>query len=383
MKQPIMGNFQGTISATSINIASILNSPSIAPKAFSVDTENRCVLICPASGTFRNLHIRTNGFTTFRLTLRVNGSDSSLVASTSSSQTGFDISNSVNVNSGDLLSFGTSGGCVDLGWGLAFTPSVERENILMGSVNTFELATGNAHGCPLNGCHSTQNGESGEFDYQIAPMGGTLSNLMVFAFGMTGRTINIMKNGATALVSGFGGTATVEEGDRLWVAINSGAVGNGYVSWGVIFTPNLNSGSPLMMVHSSAMDSSSSEFAGVNGSAEFGTTSASVRNECPGNFEFYNLKSAVSYAPGAGTSWKFTVRKNSIAQTLSNFIIGTQNENSNSINTFSANSGDDLEVMVTPSNTPLVFNGTNTLASRVSMVALDNDDVERPIIFHV
>lgn len=108
------------------------------------------------------------------------------------------------------------------------------------------------------------------------------------------------------------------------------------------------------------MSATGTRYAGLMGPDDFSWQSSETRVQTPmptgGTIK--ELCINLSAAPGAGTSYTFTLRKNGIATSLTVTISDTNTQGSDLVNTVSFNAGDEVDIEVVPSGTPTARKAT-------------------------
>lgn len=335
--------------------------------------------VMPAAGTLTSLLVESSGAPnpgeSYTFTVRVNGASpgGGLVATITDPATqAMDRVNSINVNAGDYVDIqcvGSAGAhAVRQGrWSCVFTGSTPGQSVVLGSTPQ-ALNAGAARLAQLAGGYCFWN-PIGNLNYQVIPTNGTLRNLYVrlsAAPGVNpdGYRFRLYINGAIP-----GGTpdvtitAPATTGSDLVnsVAVNAGDVIslqsdplNGPAAtptahWGIRFDPTIdgeciylggtdnalnNAAIEYMIFHGERSGWGNAENSPQGGQVPPGGTDCILR-------KFYVWLAA---APGAGTTWRFDIRRNGADTGITVSISDLATTGNDLVNTQILADYDDLQI---------------------------------------
>ncbi|GAI74804.1 unnamed protein product, partial [marine sediment metagenome] len=127
-----------------------------------------------------------------------------------------------------------------------------------------------------------------------------------------------------------------------------------YASWGVVFVADTDGESLILSGSDDSLHVTATECNGLASnskgwlSIDFETYMIVLCNECT----LKNLYLKLSAAPGAGTSYAFTLRQNEGSSTLTCTVANANTTANDLVNTVAISDGDTVDIMVVPSGFP-------------------------------
>lgn len=302
--------------------------------------------------------------------IRKNGSDSGIsVVISDTATTGADLVNTVAVSPGDKIDVQVTPSGTPTASNIAWSCIIDaasRTSCFLGGDLT-PSATTTTYWCP-QGCFSSNSADTGRRAKITSP--GVIKNLYVQLNAVApgagkSYTYTIMKNGvATALQVVISGTntsgsnttdsVTVAAGDNISMRIvPSGTPAVPWSNWGVEFDPDTDGESLILNVNVSNPSTTATHYLTIGGNWTSGTTEGNFVGVAPMDFVIKNFYVEISIGPGAGKSYQYALRKNSVTQSLSVTLTGTSPQTqSDLVNTVNAAQGDIVNFIIIPSGTP-------------------------------
>ena len=328
----------------------------------------------PISGTIMSFRVwlatAPGAGKSWTVKIRKNGADSGIsVVISDTATTGADLVNTVTVSPGDKIDVQvTPSGtptASNIAWSCVIDAASKTSCFLGGDLTP--SATTTTYWCP-QGCFSSNSADTGRRAKITTP--GVIKNLYVQLNAVApgagkSYTYTIMKNGvATALQVVISDTATsgsnttssvtVAAGDNISMRITpSGTPAVPWSNWGVEFDPDNDGESLILNVNVSNPSSTATHYLTIGGNWTSRTTEGNFVGVAPMDFVIKNFYVEISIGPGAGKSYQYALRKNSVTQSLSVTLTGTSPQTqSDLVNTVNAAQGDIVNFIIIPSGTP-------------------------------
>ncbi len=351
------------------------NRTNVLPMSGTIDFFRFRVATAPGSGK------------SWTLTLNINGSDTTVVATISNTATEATWSGTpVSFSAGDTITIkavpsGTPTGSGNQWWNIGYTASVPGELMfLFGSDDT--VSAGNT---TYNGVQHDQVWSSTETGFAIMPTAGDIKKLYVkqqFATGAAKSCVyTLRKNLAdgTNVVTIAGATDTkiqdtthtdsFSAGDRISIkCVAAAAIGIGYVTGGVVWVPTTTGENIILHGGNATLNVSSVSYEMVVGtdngnaiSTTEGTRKIMVHAGTLKKYYGYTKNTVAAGSPGSGKSYTWKLRQTAFggspADSGLTFVIeDLTNSDNDTTHTATLADGDWLEQQFTPSGTPTARN---------------------------
>lgn len=234
--------------------------------------------------------------------------------------------------------------------GIATAPSTTATNYIF------------MHATNISTWSATESSRTG-----IIPHALTLSSLQVSLTGAPGGTASwtftVRKNGAdTTLTCTITGSATTGNDFKDNVSFAAGdtidleVIPSGspaaptQLAWSAQQSASLLFG--VLGGSASNVSNSAASFNGLQANFSWNSTESKIYSPMPTAGTFKNLYVSLGSAPGAGTSYTFTLLKNSVATALTTTVSGTGTTSNDTTDTVTVGAGDTVSIQATPTGTP-------------------------------
>ena len=378
--QVIVGGSSDNLLDTATEVGQSFGMPENTYDSTTFESNKRSYL-SPA-GTVKNFRVVLDGApgagTSYEFRIRLNGADTSPLVGCTISGTAtscVDTSNTVAVVGGDYVTFSTiptgTPAVTDAMQTWVLDSTTSGETMLHGnSASTSISASATLYG-PLSGAEG--GWESTEANTEIVvPLAGTLKNLRVVIGGNPGAdksyafTARINEsspaNGPTCTIAGgtdtsctdLTNTATVVAGDRIGIqVVPSGTPTTRQVRGAVLtFATGTDGDFFIASTDSDAMATCATSYTYLQAGDAAGNATEGVIQQIGQVMTITAIYVDVSGAPGAGTSYQFTLFQNEGTTGLTCTISGASATTCNSTGTVTIAADDRLDTQIIPSGTP-------------------------------
>lgn len=300
-------------------------------------TENNRKAPIPTDGILKSLRVNLSAAPTnnaYIFTVMKNGVPTDLAVTVAVGETtGSDTTHTVDLAPGDLVTIRSSyaaapGNTPAAYWRTIFEGDDGGESIILGNQYRWTATTyytGIQNGHTSTGMSSTD----GFGRRNRMPTAGTLKKLYAYMTVNDTDTLafTLYKNGVASdlsativsLVCTPDTTHTVDIADDDYVQLRliaSGAIGGGYVGWGMVWTPDTVGEFLLTVCSNDNPADATYNFPAAGSNIELFSATEADRQALTGLFRVTKMRAAVDVAPGAGASRTFTLRDDGSATSV-------------------------------------------------------------------